>query len=226
MNAEIELCGERLVLRADRSVHWPRRRTLMIADPHVGKSDTFRAAGLPVPGNADRMLSRIASALEETAAEQLIVLGDFWHDRSGRTDQLINDLTNWREEHGKVSIEMIRGNHDRAGPPPKSWAEAWQREAVIDAPFVFSHVPAPSSDGYVMAGHLHPGVALSGPGRQRLRLPCFWFRPAVGVLPAFGDFTGLANVTALSGDRVFAIADGHVINVTASRVTSYDGSGT
>ncbi len=216
MNAEIELCGERLVLRADRSMHWPRRRTLLIADPHVGKTHTFRAAGVPVPGNADLMLGRIAAALQETGAERLIVLGDFWHDRTGRTDQLIEDLTHWRVAHASLNIEMILGNHDRAGPPPDSWAESWQHGALTDPPFVFSHIPSPSGDGYVIAGHVHPGVVLSGSGRQRLRLPCFWFGPVVGMLPAFGDFTGLAMISAATSDRVFAIADHEVIELPGS----------
>ncbi len=30
-----------------------------------------------------------------------------------------------------------------------------------------------------------------GAAHTRLRLPCFHFDPAVGVLPAFGPFTGL-----------------------------------
>jgi hypothetical protein len=36
-----------------------------------------------------------------------------------------------------------------------------------------------------------PALVVSGRGPDRLRLPCFHFGPAVGVLPAFGDFTGL-----------------------------------
>lgn len=40
------------------------------------------------------------------------------------------------------------------------------------------------------------------------------FRPRVGVLPAFGAFTGAATVPIRRGDRV--LADGEVIDVTRS----------
>jgi hypothetical protein len=59
---------------------------------------------------------------------------------------------------------------------------------------------------YVLAGHLHPGAG-AGPGaHDRLRLPCFHFGAAVGVLPAFGAFTGMHRAAAWAGDRVFVVA--------------------
>gem|GEM_PF-4957861 len=42
-----------------------------------------------------------------------------------------------------------------------------------------------------MAGHLHPCVNLGGRAFDSLRLPCFHFKPHVGMLPAFGSFTGM-----------------------------------
>ncbi len=46
---EIDWGGERLVVLAERALYWPRRRTIIIADPHFGKAATFRQAGIPVP---------------------------------------------------------------------------------------------------------------------------------------------------------------------------------
>jgi uncharacterized protein len=57
-------------------------------------------------------------------------------------------------------------------------------------------------------------VRLYGSGRQRERLPCFVFSPQVGILPAFGDFTGLGDVEPGDGVRVYAIADDEVILVS------------
>ena len=59
---------------------------------------------------------------------------------------------------------------------------------------------------YVLAGHSHPCVHL-GRGIDRLRLPCFHFGAAVGVLPAFGAFTGMHPIVREADDRVFAVAD-------------------
>ena len=45
---------------------------------------------------------------------------------------------------------------------------------------------------------------------DHLRLPCFWFGDAVGVLPAFGAFTGMHAVQGAAEDRLFAVADNMV----------------
>jgi hypothetical protein len=37
----------------------------------------------------------------------------------------------------------------------------------------------------------------------------------VGVLPAFGAFTGTADVQPVPGDRVFVVAGDEVVEVTA-----------
>lgn len=209
MTAELELCGDHLVVRADRSLFWPRAGALLIADPHFGKADAFRAAGVPVPGDSVGPLGRLAGALDATAAERLIVLGDFWHSRDGRTDRVAADLTEWRAARPGLRVDLVRGNHDRAGPPPHGWGD-WSA-GLTEPPFLFAHFPDPSDAGYTIAGHLHPGVVL---GRERLRLPCFWFGPRVGVLPAFGDFTGAARAPARRGDRVFAVAGNEVIDAS------------
>ncbi len=213
MNAELLLAGEQIVLRPDRSLHWPAERTLVVADLHFGKADAFRADSVPVPGGAEVTLSRLELALRDTAADRLIVLGDFWHAREGRTPGLLDELERWRAAHPGLQIELVRGNHDRAGLPPPGWGDDWETLALTDPPFCFRHHPEPSADGYVLAGHLHPGISLYGRGREQFRLPCFWFGPSAGILPAFGSMTGTASVSPASGDRIYAIADGQLISI-------------
>jgi DNA ligase-associated metallophosphoesterase len=207
-----ELAGESVVLRPDRTLHWPARATLVLSDPHFGKAETFRAAGLPVPGGPDDALTRLGRALRETGAERMIVLGDFWHARAGRNERVVARLEQWRALHASVRVELVRGNHDRAGPPPVGWG-LWRDDPWSDAPFVFAHVPVPSPAGYVLAGHVHPGVVLRGAGRDRLRLPCFRVGPRVTVLPAFGTFTGLMTDSSVPDDRVYVVADGDVLEL-------------
>ena len=36
-HVEIELCGTRLWLLADRAIFWPARQALLVADVHIGK---------------------------------------------------------------------------------------------------------------------------------------------------------------------------------------------
>ena len=67
------------------------------------------------------------------------------------------------------------------------------------------------AEGYVLAGHWHPCVSLGGRAHDRLRLACFWFGAQVGVLPAFGAFTGMHPVRPEPGDRLFAVTDDAVV---------------
>jgi uncharacterized protein len=46
-----------------------------------------------------------------------------------------------------------------------------------------------------------------------MQLACFWFGPEVGVLPAFGSFTGSTAVSPAAGDEVFALAGEQVVAV-------------
>jgi uncharacterized protein len=95
---------------------------------------------------------------------------------------------------------------------------------VLDEPFeldgfALCHHPQPRRGAYVLAGHLHPCIGLGGRAFDHLRLPCFWFGDDVGVLPAFGAFTGMHPIRAGASDRVFPIADG-VVAAMRSRITS------
>ena len=93
-----------------------------------------------------------------------------------------------------LRVAVRRGEHDRhAGDPPSELNIDCVDEPHLESSFVLAHHPQQSRYGYVLAGHLHPGAPLVGRGRMRERLPCFWLGHRCGVLPAFGDFTGLLD---------------------------------
>jgi DNA ligase-associated metallophosphoesterase len=213
---EVVVAGEPLHLLPERAVYWPRARTLIVADLHWGKEETFRASAIPIPvGPVRADLARLDAALGRTAAARLLVLGDLWHARAGMAEPLFEDLRAWRARHPALAVELVRGNHDRrAGTPPADLRITVRDEPVVESPFEFRHVPDPSTTGYVLAGHVHPAVRLRGAGGQCLRLPCFWFAERVGLLPAFGGFTGSAEVSPRGGVQVFVIADAQVVDVS------------
>ena len=215
-DAEVRLGGEDVVLLAERALFWPRTGTLVAADLHWGKAATFRAAGIPIPvGATSDDLSRLDAALFRTCARRLIVLGDLFHARAGRiATETLAELRRWRALRDELEIMLVRGNHDRhAGDPPDDLRINCINAPAFVPPFVLRHEPAPSSEGYTLAGHLHPGIVLSGPALQRERLPCFWLTPRAAVLPAFGSFTGSASVVPGPDDRIFVVADQEVIGV-------------
>ena len=76
------------------------------------------------------------------------------------------------------------------------------------------HHPRPVAGAYTLAGHWHPCAPLGGRAHDRLRLPCFWLgaeaHHPVGVLPAFGGFTGMHPIERRAGDRVFVLTEDRV----------------
>jgi uncharacterized protein len=214
-DSSVEVAGEELTLLAERAVFWRRTSTLLVADPHFGKAAAFRALGVPVPrGTTTGTLDRLDAILGRTGAARLIFLGDFLHAAEGRAPETLRVLNDWRRAHSAIDMILVRGNHDvRAGDPPRELELKCVTAPLIEAPFALDHRPRPSTSGYVLCGHIHPAVTLSGKGRQYSRLPCFWFGAEIGVLPAFGEFTGVAEADVQAGDRVFVIADESVVAV-------------
>jgi DNA ligase-associated metallophosphoesterase len=215
VDATADVAGERLVLLGERAAYWERARTLLVADPHFGKAAAFRAAGVLVPrGTTGETLNRLDTALSRTSAKRIVFLGDFLHAREGRAPETLAAINEWRAGHASIEMSLVRGNHDkRAGDPPAELDIRCVDGPVAEPPFVFYHHPARSDDGYVLSGHVHPAARLSGPAREHGRLPCFWFGREIGILPAFGEFTGLAMIDPAPGDQVWVIADGETIQV-------------
>lgn len=215
---EVMVAGETLIAQADGSLFWPAESTLFVADIHFGKAASFRAMGVPVPvGTTAAMLDRLSEAIRRTNCRRLVFLGDLWHAKEGRKAEIIASLQTWRESHSLVDLVLVEGNHDRrAGPLPPDLVITTVQEPLSAGPFALCHYPTEVPGAYCLAGHLHPAVALSGKGRQSMRLPCFWFGDSVGILPAFGDFTGTATIEPRAGDQVLVIADEHLHMVGAT----------
>jgi uncharacterized protein len=213
----VDAGGETLTLLPEKAAWLAAHRTLLVADLHIGKAVSFRRQGVPVPrGTTAETLERIGQLVQRLQARRVIVLGDFLHSAQSHAAGTMAALERWREAHAALELTLVRGNHDqRAGDPPDSL-----RIEVVDEPLrlgglALCHHPRPQEGAYVLAGHLHPCVNLSGRAHDALRLPCFHFSPYIGVLPAFGAFTGMHPLRVEAGDRVFAVADDRVLPLPA-----------
>jgi DNA ligase-associated metallophosphoesterase len=212
---EIDCAGERLQLLPEKAVFWPREKMLIIADLHLGKPAAFRQSGVPVPETttADD-LSRLEKIFGATTAEHLVILGDFFHATAGLQPEMLNAVQEWRQKHSRLKISLVLGNHDkRAGRPAESW-KLEVSETKFIAPFLFQHEPGESSDGYILAGHIHPAISISEKFGGGIRAPCFCFGEHCGILPAFGSFTGMRNIKPRAGDRIFAVGSEEVVKIS------------
>jgi DNA ligase-associated metallophosphoesterase len=212
---ECSVAGEQLVLLPEKVVFWPAKKALFVADFHLGKAASFRRAGIPLPsGTTTENVERLGRAIDKTRATQVVFLGDFLHSKDGRTASTFGRFGDWRAARKEVELTLVRGNHDKkAGDPPEAWDVRCIEAGEALGPFILNHEPGASRGGYALAGHIHPAVRLSASGEKSLRLPCFWFGARFGVLPAFGAFTGNAEVLPRRGDQVFVIAEHEVLQV-------------
>ena len=203
----VDWAGHSLVLLPERALWWPAERTLFIADLHIGKAATFRALGQPVPGGTTQEnLTRIDALIDAWTPSRIIFLGDFLHAVQARTPQVMRLLAAWRARHPGISMVLVRGNHDsRAGDPPPSLDIAVVDEPHLVGPFACCHHPQSHPTHFVLAGHLHPACSLHGPGRDRLRLPCFVRDGGQAILPAFGEFTGGWQMPPAPGRRFYGV---------------------
>lgn len=199
--------AEELMLCPDRAVHWPAGKALFIADPHFGKAATFGRMGIPIPeGTTMDNCVRLTRLIETTEAEVLVILGDFLHSILGRDSALKAQLLEWRGQHRRLRIHLIRGNHDLSSGDP--WPEL--EIQCHDEPWKFGpwncrHETDDRLKAPQLAGHLHPSVSVAG-----ARVCCFWQKENSLILPAFGAFTGSHSVKAVSGDSVYA-SDGETV---------------
>ena len=112
--AELDLRGEKLLLHPDRALIWPARRALIVADPHFGKDDIFRRAGIALPrGPAIDDLQRLSQLIRAQSCDRLVILGDFVHGATREGDSFLHAFATWRAAHPPWRSTIVAGNHDR-----------------------------------------------------------------------------------------------------------------
>lgn len=206
---EIEICGERLLLDHRQALVWPRRRAVLVADTHFGKSAVFRREGIALPEGSDAAdLALLTTLIDEHAARELYILGDFIHGALPAGHGFYPRFNRWLASQ-PAEAHVVLGNHDihldRSALP----GVHWHRELALP-PFQLVHDPAEGGNAYYLAGHIHPVTRVSTRG-DSLRMPVFWQRAAGMVLPSFGDLTGGYLIEPARGERLFGVGPDAVI---------------
>ena len=203
-----------LWLSPERCLYWEEQESLIVSDIHFGKSGHFRKEGIGIPQTVFKEdLQRLFALIQFFKPKQLLVIGDFFHSRMNSEIKLFEK---WRRDLSALPIQLVRGNHDIL-------ENAWYSESEIEVhepelklnPFSFVHEmtdnPQLITANYTFSGHVHPGISISGLGKQSLRFPCFYFSETHAILPAFGRFTGLHSIKPKKKDKVFAIVNKSII---------------
>lgn len=218
-----QIAGQSFHLLPNKTIFWPSQQAILLADTHFGKAATFRNEGIPVPvGTTDVMLKKISDTIEEKQASSIYFLGDFCHSFSRYQEDFVSELTQWRKEYRHIEMTLILGNHDLGQRTLFHQLDL----TVVEEPLLVDgialcHYPETvvPKDTYKLAGHVHPAVKLTGGGDSLAKIPCFHFSDTVGVLPAFGEFTGTQRIKPERSDQVFAVADDQVFSLFGASQT-------
>jgi len=210
--------GQQLWLSPQRCIFWENESALVLSDLHFGKTGHFRKEGIAIPQHVYKEdLQRLVALVQFFKPSSLVIAGDLFHSRMNRELELFQK---WRHDLSNVEWHLVMGNHDILH-------EKWYQDSAIVVhkktmevgPFLFCHDAADCTDhhafgtSYSFTGHMHPGVTISGMGRQSLRFPCFHFTENYCVLPAFSRFTGTYRINPGSNDNVFAIVNNEVLKM-------------
>jgi DNA ligase-associated metallophosphoesterase len=210
------LLNQNLKLLPQKAIYWQQEKALIAADVHLGKVGHFRKAGIAVPRDMEQNdLAVLSDLIYEHEPEKIIFLGDFFHsDMNADWHWFIL----WRSQFPKLEIMLVRGNHDIIDDSHYQRLNIQVHDQLLIGPFLMLHHPLPENElkqaeGYVFCGHIHPGVRLTGRGRQSITLPCFAFSAMQVILPSFGQFTGRVAIRNNKTDRIFAIANDKVLAI-------------
>lgn len=199
------------ILSSYKAIFWQEEQSLIVSDLHLGKSAHFRKAGIAVPAHlVQEDLFCLQKLITRYHPVRIIIVGDMFHSVANND---IEYFRLWRQQFSQVEFILVQGNHDILEPAVYAGLQVKVEEHLQLRNIYFAHdaADAVSQKSYVISGHIHPGVVISGMGRQSMRLPCFYFAEQYAVLPAFGKFTGLASVAPAPHEAVFVIADKQVM---------------
>lgn len=224
------MLGPGVAALAGRAAWIAASRTLVLADVHLGKTETLAAFGAPMPAKMHAaLLTRWAGLVSREQAARVVIVGDLLHARAGLTPLLVDEVAAWRREALRgVEVVLIPGNHDRSHA---SIASAWdivvREPCVREGNVLYVHDPAHVAPGALSAGdvaicgHVHP-VVCAGGVHGSVRAACFVVDAdprggAIAILPAFTDFSRGASVGPQLGRRVIAAVDGVLLEFPSWR---------
>jgi uncharacterized protein len=152
------------------------KKTLVIADPHLGWELSLQEKGIHVPSQTPKILKKLVDLLLEYKPDELLIVGDVkytvmasepgeWHDIPG----FFSELKKYVAEIG-----IVRGNHDANLEPmlPENVEMHPATGVIVDDVGLFhGHKwPSPALVGCktLVMGHLHPVVVFRDPAGFRL----------------------------------------------------------
>lgn len=171
----------------DAALFWLKYRALLVADLHLEKASSYAMTGQMLPPyDSHATLSAVADLARACDAEQVICLGDNFHDDGGEARLIGEAAALLRDLTARYRWTWITGNHD-----PDLQA-VWGGETLIEMErdgITLRHEAIPDWQGLEISGHFHPKLRVST-GHRSVTRRCFTISQRKIIMPAFGVLTG------------------------------------
>jgi len=192
-HVNVTLAGSPVLLDQSGAALLAEARTLVVADLHFEKGSAFAARGeawLP-PYDTGATLARLEQLCRRYRPQQVVCLGDSFHDLDGPGRMAVGDRARLRRLVARHDWLWVGGNHDPAAPAElggSAAAEVTVGKLTLRHAARTDAVPAGE-----LSGHFHPKAAVRTRAR-RISGRCFVTDGRRLILPAFGAFAGGLNV--------------------------------
>ena len=162
------------------------KKTLVIADPHMGWELTLQAKGIHVPSQTPKLLKKLVDLLVEHKPDSLMIVGDVKYTVVISEPGEWHDIPDFFSELRKYvpDIGVVRGNHDANLEPmlPEEIKIYPAGGVTLDDVGLFhGHKwPSPALLGCktLVMGHLHPVVVFRDPAGFKITRQA-WMRADV-----------------------------------------------
>lgn len=206
----IEIHTHQFVLHPTGGIYWKEKQYWLLADVHLGKVAHFRKNGIPVPRNAEGFFyQKMEELLPLFPIKRIIFLGDLFHSFQNNEWHLFEV---WVKQQS-FEMTLITGNHDVIPNWKFEDLGILVKKSWEEGPFFFAHFPGQKTEQFVFCGHVHPGITLTGIGKQNMKLPCFYKSPKQLILPPFGVFTGLHIIKPKADEQIYVTTAKEVLEI-------------
>lgn len=227
------------------------KKTLAIADIHLGIEWDLYNSGINIPSQVEKRFIRIRGYINRVLPERIVLLGDIKHNVP---------MTSWQEKQevprflsrltACAPVDIIPGNHDGDIEDliPDNVTIHSMRGAIIDRVGYFHGHTWPDAElfslPYVVMSHNHPTVRFTDPLGHGISEPVWirthfienaikrhygdgieWRNPEVIIMPAFNELCGGVPFNeSIYDDLLGPVFANHAVDLEKARAFLLDGT--
>jgi len=228
----------------------PEKKTLVIAELHLGLEYQLYKSGITIPPQGERFKETLDKLIEETKSKILIIVGDIKHKVPGSTireDKEIPKFLNYLKE--KIKVVLVKGNHDdRIEEIIPEGVKICSSRGLKLGSYGFFHGHAwPSKKlmncDYLFMGHIHPAIEFKDQFGYRFVLHV-WLKGELNkelikkkfkikktgkmitiILPTFNNILGGMAVNKIAKEKVIGpLLKNKIFDVENSDIYLLDGT--